>query len=93
MPQVKTDKRSRLIQTAVKVACQLACTRTTKVSPISRKQLKSRWVTLATTIKTKDEIGEAIVEQRLLELMTLAGTVEPEGLPRKNASSLYRKYV
>jgi len=33
--------------------------------------------------KTKDEIGEAIVEQRLLELRTLPGTVDQRGSPKE----------
>ena len=51
MPKTKTDKRSRLIQTAVKLASGMASGR--RVSPISRKQPRSRWGTFTTTSRRK----------------------------------------
>src|SRR6476659_8294761 len=58
MPKTKKDKRSRLIQTAVKLAYRH-------------------------DFKTKDEIGEAIVKQRLLELRTLQEQWDQRGSPKE----------
>src|ERR1700737_589234 len=51
MPRTKTDKRSRLIQTAVNWRTGMASGR--RVSPISRKQPRSRWGTFTTTSRRK----------------------------------------
>src|SRR5260370_32925600 len=69
MSRMKTDKRSRLIQTAVKLA-YLHGFRTTSLADIA----EAANVPVGNVyyyFKTKDESGEAIVEQRLLELRTL----------------------
>jgi len=69
MPRTKTDKRSRRIQTAVKLAYRHGF-RTTSLADIA----EAANVPVGNVyyyFKTKDEIGEAIVEQRLLELRTL----------------------
>src|ERR1700751_5282348 len=83
MPKTKTDKRSRLIQTPVKLAYRHGF-RTTSLADIA----EAANVPLGNVyyyFKTKDEIGEAIVEQRLLGLRTLQEEWNQRG-PRKNAS-------
>src|ERR1700681_899879 len=66
MPTTKTDKRSRLIQTAVKLAYRHGF-RTTSLADIAE-AAKVPVGNVYYYFKTKDEIGEAIVEQRLAEL-------------------------
>src|ERR1700732_4659512 len=69
MPKTTTDKRSRLIQTAVELTYRHGF-RTTSIADIA----EAANVPVGNVyyyFKTKDEIGEAIVEQRLLELRTL----------------------
>ena len=66
MQKTKTDKRSRLIQTAVKLA-YLHGFRTTSLADIA----EAANVPVGNVyyyFKTKDEIGEAIVDWRQLEL-------------------------
>src|ERR1700737_1190671 len=66
MPKTKRDKRSRLIQTAAKLAYRHGF-RTTSLADIA----EAAEVPLGNVyyyFKTKDEIGEAIVELRLAEL-------------------------
>src|SRR5580692_2620668 len=65
MPRTKTDKRSRLIQTAVKLAYRHGF-RETSLADIAE-AAKVPVGNVYYYFKTKDEIGEAIVEQRLLE--------------------------
>src|ERR1700737_5121025 len=69
MPKTKTDKRSRLIQTAVKLAYRHGF-RTTSLADIAE-AAKIPVGNVYYYFKTKDEIGEAIVEQRLLEFQAL----------------------
>src|SRR6202171_266360 len=81
MPRTKTDKRSRLIQTAVKLAYRHGF-RTTSLSHIT----EAARVPVGNVyyyFKTKDEIGEAIVEQRLLELRTLQEQWDQRGSPKE----------
>src|ERR1700737_589231 len=81
MPRTKTDKRSRLIQTAVKLAYRHGF-RTTSLADIA----EAANVPVGNVyyyFKTKDEIGEAIVEQRLLELRTLQEQGDQRGSPKE----------
>ena len=79
---MKTDKRSRLIQTAVKLAYRHGF-RTTSLADIAE-AAKVPVGNVYYYFKTKDEIGEAIVEQRLLEFRALQEQWD-RGAPRKNA--------
>ena len=63
MPKTKTDKRSRLIQTAVKLAYRHGF-RTTSLADIAE-AAKVPVGNVYYYFKTKDEIGEAIVHQGL----------------------------
>ena len=81
MPKTKTDKRSRLIQTAVKLAYRHGF-RTTSLADIA----EAANVPVGNVyyyFKTKDKIGEAIVEQRLLELRTLQEQWDQRGSPKE----------
>ena len=81
MPKTKTDKRSRLIQTAVKLAYRHGF-RTTSLADIA----EAANVPVGNVyyyFKTKDEIGEAIVEQRLLELRTLQEQWDQRDSPKE----------
>ena len=91
MQKTKTDKRSRLIQTAVKLAYQHGF-RTTSLADIAE-AAKVPVGNVYYYFKTKDEIGEAIVEQRLLELRTLQEQWDQRGSPERTPSGLYREYI
>jgi AcrR family transcriptional regulator len=80
MPKTKTDKRSRLIQTAVKLAYRHGF-RTTSLADIA----EAAEVPLGNIyyyFKTKDEIGEAIVELRLAELSAQRQRWDEAGSPK-----------
>src|ERR1700737_4000792 len=81
MSKTKTDKRSRLIQTAVKLAYRHGF-RTTSLADIAE-AAKVPVGNVYYYFKTKDEIGEAIVEQRLLELRTLQEQWGQRGSPKE----------
>src|ERR1700686_4599481 len=81
MPKTKTDKRSRLIQTAVKLG-YLHGFRTTSLADIAE-AAKVPVGNVYYYFKTKDEIGEAIVEQRLLEVRTLQEQWNQRGSPKE----------
>src|SRR5258708_981998 len=81
MPKTKTDKRSRLIQTAVKLSYRHGF-RTTSLADIAE-AAKVPVGNVYYYFKTKDEIGEAIVEQRLLELRTLQEQWDQKGSPKE----------
>src|SRR5258708_32158781 len=81
MPKTKTDKRARLIKTAVKLEYRHGF-RTTSLADIA----EAANVPVGNVyyyFKTKDEIGEAIVEQRLLELRTLQEKWDQRGSPKE----------
>ena len=81
MPKTKTDIRSRLIQTAVKLAYRHGF-RTTSLADIA----EAARVPVGNVyyyFKTKDEIGEAIVEQRLLEFRALREQWDKTGSPKE----------
>src|SRR5258708_20922837 len=81
MQKTKTEKRARLIQTAVKLAYRHGF-RTTSLADIA----EAANVPVGNVyycFKTKDEIGEAIVEQRLLELRTLQEQWDQRGSPKE----------
>jgi TetR/AcrR family transcriptional regulator, transcriptional repressor for nem operon len=80
MSRTKTDKRSRLIQTAVKLAYRHGF-RTTSLADIAE-AAKVPVGNVYYYFKTKDEIGEAIVEQRLLEFRTLQEQWNQKGSPK-----------
>ena len=77
MPKTKTDKRSRLIRTAVKLAYRHGF-RETSLADIAE-AAKVPVGNVYYYFKTKDEIGEAIVEQRVLEFRALRPS---DGCPR-----------
>ena len=81
MPRIKTDKRSRLIQTAVKLAYRHGF-RTTSLADIAQ-AAKVPLGNVYYYFKAKDEIGEAIVQQRLLEFRTLREQWNQRGSPRE----------
>src|SRR6202051_1431340 len=81
MPKTKTDKRSRLIQTAVKLAYRHGF-RTTSLADIAE-AAKVPVGNVYYYFKTKDEIGEAIVEQRLLEFRALREQWDKMGSPKE----------
>src|ERR1700732_3612861 len=81
MPKTKMDKRSRLIQTAVKLAYRHGFG-TTSLADIAE-AAKVPVGNVYYYFKTKDEIGEAIVEQRLLELRTLQEQWDQRGSPKE----------
>jgi AcrR family transcriptional regulator len=86
MPKTKTDKRSWLIQTAVKLAYRHGF-RTTSLADIAE-AAKVPVGNVYYYFKTKDEIGEAIVAT-FIGVSDAAGTVEPEGLSEGTPSGLY----
>jgi AcrR family transcriptional regulator len=69
MLKAKPDKRTRLIQTAVKLAYRRGF-RTTSLADIAE-AAKVPVGNVYYYFKTKDQIGEAIVEQRMLESRAL----------------------
>ena len=81
MPKTKADKRTRLIETAVKLAYRRGF-RTTSLADIA----EAARVPVGNGyyyFKTKDEIGEAIVEQRLLEVRALQQKWDQAGSPKE----------
>src|SRR6266576_2964221 len=80
MPKTKTDKRSRLIQTAVKLAYRHGF-RTTSLADIAE-AAKVPVGNVYYYFKTKDEIGEAIVEQRLAQLAAQRQQWSEAGSPK-----------
>src|ERR1700747_2545037 len=81
MPKTKTDKRSRLIRPAVKLTYRRGF-RTTSLADIAE-AAKVPVGNVYYYFKTKDKIGEAIVEQRLLELRTLQEQWNQRGSPKE----------
>ena len=81
MGNTKTDKRSRLIHTAVNLAYRRGF-RTTSIADIAE-AAKVPVGNVYYYFKTKDEIGAAIVEQRLLELRTLQEQWDQRGSPKE----------
>src|SRR6266446_5645670 len=81
MSRTKTDKRSRLIQTAVKLA-YLHGFRTTSLAD-SAEAANVPVGNVYYYFKTKDEMGEAIVEQRLWELRRLQEKWDQRGSPKE----------
>jgi AcrR family transcriptional regulator len=75
------DKRTRLIQTAVKLTYRHGF-RETSLADIAE-AAKIPVGNVYYYFKTKDEIGEAIVEQRLLELRTLQEQWNQKGSPKE----------
>src|SRR5260221_13328335 len=80
MPKTKTDKRARLIQTTVKLAYRHGF-RTTSLADIAE-AAKVPVGNVYYYFKTKDEIGDAIVDQRLLEFRALREHWERAGYPK-----------
>src|SRR5437899_12206063 len=89
MPKTKTDKRSRLIQTAVKLAYRHGF-RTTSLADIAE-AAKVPVGNVYYYFKTKDEIGEAIVEQRLLEFRALREQWDRAGSPKEGRQACVEK--
>ena len=81
MPKTKADKRTRLIETAVKLAYRHGF-RTTSLADIAE-AAKVPVGNVYYYFKTKDEIGEAIVEQRLLEVRALQQKWDQAGSPKE----------
>src|ERR1700686_1401407 len=81
MPKTKSDKRSRLIRTAVKLAYRHGF-RETSLADIAE-AAKVAVGNVYYYFKTKDEIGEAIVEQRLLEFRALREQWDKMGSPKE----------
>src|SRR5260221_18477 len=81
MPKRKTDKRSRLIRTAVKLAYRHGF-RETSLADIAE-AAKVPVGNVYYYFKTKDEIGEAIVEQRVLEFRALREQWDRAGSPKE----------
>ena len=79
-PTTKADKRSRLIEAAIKLAYRQGFRRTT-LADIA-KQAKVPLGNVYYYFKTKDEIGEAIVAQRLLEFQALREKWDRAGSPK-----------
>ena len=77
---LKANKRTRLIQTAVKLAYRRGF-RTTSLADIAE-AAKVPVGNVYYYFKTKDQIGEAIVEQRLLEIRALQQKWHGEGSPK-----------
>src|ERR1700684_97852 len=81
MPRTKTDKRSRLIQTAVKLA-YLHGFRETSLADIA----EAANVPVGNVyyyFRTKDELGEAIVERRLAEFRALRDEMDRLSSPKE----------
>src|SRR5258707_15898518 len=81
MPKTKSEKRARLIRTAVKLAYRHRF-RETSLADIAE-AAKVPVGNVYYYFKTKEEIGAAIVEQRLLEFQTLREQWERAGSPRE----------
>jgi AcrR family transcriptional regulator len=80
VPNPGQDKRSRLVQTAAKLAYQQGFRKTTlaDIAKESRVPLGNVYY----YFKTKDEIGEAILERRLLEFQTQRKKWDFAGSPK-----------
>lgn len=81
MLKTRPDKRTRLIQTAVKLAYRHGF-RATSLADIAE-SAKIPVGNVYYYFKTKDEIGEAIVEQRLLEIRALQQKWQQAGSPKE----------
>jgi AcrR family transcriptional regulator len=81
MPKTKSEKRVRLIRTAVKLAYRHGF-RDTSIANIAE-AAKVPVGNVYYYFKTKDEIGEAIVEQRLLEFRALREQWDKAGSPKQ----------
>src|SRR6202453_832621 len=81
MPKTKLEKRARLIRTAVKLAYRRGF-RETSLADIAA-AAKIPVGNVYYYFKTKDEIGEAIVEQRLLEVRALQEQWDQRGSPKE----------
>src|SRR5258708_33997645 len=81
MPRTKRDNEARLIQTAVKLAYRQGF-RTTSLADIAE-AAKVPVGNVYYYFKTKDEIGEAIVQRRLLEFRTLQEQWNQKGSPKE----------
>src|SRR6202162_2787942 len=81
MPKTKSEKRARLIRTAVKLAYRHGF-RETSLADIAE-AAKIPVGNVYYYFKTKDEIGEAIVEQRLLEFQALREQWDRKGSPKE----------
>src|SRR3981189_2949394 len=81
MPKTKTDKRSRLIRTAVKLTYRHGF-RETSIADIAE-AAKVPVGNVYYYFKTQDEIGEAIVEQRLSEFQALREQWDRAGSPKE----------
>src|ERR1700739_4342480 len=81
MAKTKSEKRARLIRTAVKLAYRHGF-RETSLADIAE-AAKIPVGNVYYYFKTKDEIGEAIVEQRLLEFRTLQKQWNQKGSPKE----------
>ena len=90
MPKTKTDKRARLVRTAVKLAYRHGF-RETSLADIAE-AAKVPVGNVYYYFKTKDEIGEAIVEQRLLEFRALREQWDRAGSER-TPSGVCREYA
>src|SRR5258708_8834730 len=78
---MKAEKQWRVIQTAVKLAYRHGF-RTTSLADIAE-AAKVPVGNVYYYFKTKDEIGEAIVEQRLLEFRALREQGDRAGSPKE----------
>jgi len=81
MAKAQTDKRSRLTETAVKLAYRRGF-RETSLADIA----EAAGVPLGNIyyyFKTKEELGEAIVERRLAEFRALRERLEQVGSPKE----------
>ena len=81
MPKTKSEKRARLIRTAVKLAYRHGF-RETSIADIAE-AAKVPVGNVYYYFKTKDEIGEAVVEQHLSEFRTLREQWNSKGSPKE----------
>jgi TetR/AcrR family transcriptional regulator, transcriptional repressor for nem operon len=81
VPKADVDKRSRLVQTAVKLAYRQGFRKTTIADIAEESQVPLGNVYYY--FKTKDEIGEAILEQRLVEFQTQREKWNRAGSPKE----------
>ena len=81
MQKTKSEKRARLIRTAVKLAYRHGFNQTS-IADIAE-AAKIPVGNVYYHFKTKDEIGEAIVEQRLLEFRALREQWDRAGSPKE----------
>src|SRR5260370_21059166 len=81
MQKNKTDKRSRLIQTAAKLAHRQGFRKTTLADIAGEAQVPLGNVYYY--FKTKDELGAAVVEHRLQELGKLQQSWEEMDSPKE----------